>query len=196
MARIDKNRVQQLTKELRGLATPNHQNKYWKVKDNLTKEQLINLESLLAKESRKTRKGEHKWSKEIKEALFSLYPWLHPCCFLRNVREALNNDNYYQQIDKAEVTWQEKLNNSNNQLELEKYLNQTLSNQKKKREEKIADIFAFCLDYLNQGVKEDWRKRKNKTQMLLTLAENEWKNTKKEAFKEIINERIIEKMKF
>lgn len=109
MTRIDKNRVQQLVKELKGLAVPNHQHKVWELKDNLTQEQLINLENLLVKESRKTRKGEYKWNKEIKEALYSLYPWLHPCCFLRNVREALNNDNYYQQIEKAKTTWQEKM---------------------------------------------------------------------------------------
>ena len=112
MVRIDKNRVQQLEKELRGVAVPNHQYKYWKLKENLTKEQLISLERLLVKESRKTRKGEYKWNKEIKEALHSLYPWLHPCCFLRNVREALGNNDYYrqiEQIEKAEVTWQEKI---------------------------------------------------------------------------------------
>ena len=62
---------------------------------------------------------------------------------------------------------------NNNQAELARYLNQTLDNQNKKKEEKIAEIFDFCLDYLNQGVKEDWKKRRNKTQMLLTLAENE-----------------------
>lgn len=50
MTRIDKNRVQQLEKELRGMAIPNHQHKYWKLKDNLIKEQLISLERLLIKE--------------------------------------------------------------------------------------------------------------------------------------------------
>jgi hypothetical protein len=109
MARIDKNRVQQLIKELKDIAVPNHQYKYWKLKENLTQEKLINLENLLVKESRKTRKGDYKWNKEIKEALRSLYPWLHPCCFLRNVREALNSNNYYQQTEKTEITWQEKI---------------------------------------------------------------------------------------
>jgi len=109
MVRTDKNRVQQLEKDLKGLAVPNNQYKYWKLKENLTKEQLISLERLLVKESRKTRKGEYKWSKEIKGALSSLYPWLHPCCFLRNIREALDNDNYYQQIEQGERTWQEKI---------------------------------------------------------------------------------------
>jgi len=106
---INKNRVQQLEKELKDLAIPNHQYKYWKLKDNLTKEQLINLEKVLIKESKRIRKGEYKWSKEIEETLFALYPWLHPCCLLRNVREALNKDNYYPLIEQAEITWQEKI---------------------------------------------------------------------------------------
>ena len=78
MTRIDKNRVQQLTKELRGIAVPNHQYKKWELKEELTKEQLTFLEKLLIKESRKT-KAEH--SKEIKKALFllclqfSFTPW-------------------------------------------------------------------------------------------------------------------------
>ena len=109
MARIDKNRVQQLTEELRGIAVPNHQHKYWKLKDNLTKKKLIDLERLLVKEHKKTKREEHDWSKELKKALHSLYPWLHPCCLLRNVREALSDDNYYQQINKAEMTWQERM---------------------------------------------------------------------------------------
>ena len=201
MVRTDKNRVQQLEKELKGLAVPNHQYKYWKLKENLTKEQLINLERLLVKESRKTRKGEYKWSKEIKEikgALSSLYPWLHPCCSLRNIREALDNDNYYQQIEQGgrNIIGEKQKKTPNNQLELAKYLSQALSDQHQEKEEKIAEIFAFCLDYLNQGVKEDWRKRKHKTQMLLSLAENEWKNTKKQIFKDHINKELIEKMEF
>ena len=35
------------------------------------------------------------------------------------------------------------------------FLSRELSCQNKKREEKIAEIFAFCLDYLNQFEKED-----------------------------------------
>ena len=184
MVRIDKNRVQQLEKELKDLAVPNHQYKIWVLKEDLTKEQLIALEKLLVKEHKKTRREEHKWSKELKKALNSLYPWLHPCCLLRNVKVKIGM-----------IEAQQKSPN-NNQAELARYLNQTLDNQNKKKEEKIAEIFDFCLDYLNQGVKEDWKKRRNKTQMLLTLAENEWKNTKREAFKEIVNEGIIEKIKF
>jgi hypothetical protein len=133
------------------------------------------LENLLVKESRKTRSGH---SKEIKKALFALYPILHPCCLLRCVRN---------RIEKIGET---KKKVPDNQLELANYLSQALSNHKKKKEEKIEEIVNFCLDYLNQGVKEDWRKRKNKTQMLLTLTENELKNTKREAFNEIVNERM------
>lgn len=181
MTRIDKNKLQQLEKELKGLVIPNHQYKKWEVKESLTKEQLISLERLLTKEYKKTRREEHNWSKEIKRALQTLYPGLHACCFLRCVREKI---------------WEIQQQTPNNQLELAKYLSQALSNQKKSKEEKTEEVINFCLDFLNQGVKEDWRKRRNKTQMLLALAENEWKNTKKEAFKEIINEKVIERMKF
>jgi hypothetical protein len=52
------------------------------------------------------------------------------------------------------------------------------------------------LDYLNHGVKEDWRKKRNKVQILLTLTENELKSAKREAFKEIVNEKVINNMKF
>ena len=176
MVRIDKNRVEQLTKELKGIAAPNHQYKKWELKD-LTREQLIALEKLLEKEYRKTRKEEHNWSKELKKALFSLYPIIHPCCLLRCIREKLELTNLKSPDDQ--------------QLVLAKYLSRELSNQQKSKEEKAERIINFCLDYLNQGVKEDWRKSKNKTQILLTLAENEWKNTKREAFKEVVNERGI-----
>ncbi|CAG8828208.1 35000_t:CDS:2, partial [Gigaspora margarita] len=124
MVRIDKNRVQQLEKELKDIAVPNHQYK---------KEQLTSLENLLVKESRKTRREEHKEKLE---------------------KISLKSPN-------------------NQQLELAKYLNQELNNQRKSKEEKAERIINFCLDYLNQGVREDWRKSKNKTQILLTLAENE-----------------------
>jgi len=60
MVRIDKNRVQQLEKELKDLAVPNHQYKIWVLKEDLTKEQLIALEKLLVKEHKKTRREEHK----------------------------------------------------------------------------------------------------------------------------------------
>lgn len=86
MARIDQKKVQQLIKELRGVAVPNHQSKIWELKKDLTQEKLIGLERLLVKEYKKTRKKEH-WSKELKEVLNNLYPGLHPCCFLRNIRE-------------------------------------------------------------------------------------------------------------
>jgi len=183
MVRIDKNRVQQLEKELKGLVVPNHQYKKWEIKESLTKEQLISLERLLEKEFKKTRKEEHSWSKEIKRALHTLYPGLHACCLLRSVRE------------KIEEIQQKTLSSSSNH-QLAKYLSQELNNKQKNKEEKIEEIVNFCLDYLNQDIKENWRKRKNKTQILLTLAQNEWKNAKREAFKEIINEKVIERMKF
>ena len=62
---------------------------------------------------------------------------------------------------------------NNQQLELAKYLSQELIDKQKNKEEKIEGIVNFCLDYLNQDIKENWRKKKNRTQMLLTLAENE-----------------------
>jgi hypothetical protein len=39
--------------------------------------------------------------------------------------------------------------------QLIEFLSRELSCQNKKREEKIADIFTFCLEYLNQFEKED-----------------------------------------
>ena len=177
---MDKNKLQQLEKELKNLVIPNHQYRKWELKENLTKEQLISLEKLLIKEHKKTKKEEHNWSQEIKKVLNSLYPGLHACCFLRYIREKIEEIN---------------LKTLSNQ-QLVKYLSKELNNQQKSKEEKIGEIVNLCLNYLNQGVKENWRKKKNKTLMLLTLAENEWKNTKKEAFKEIINEKVIENMRF
>jgi len=49
MTRIDKNRVQQLEKELKGLVVPNHQYKKWELKEDLTKEQLKQLEEVMKK---------------------------------------------------------------------------------------------------------------------------------------------------
>ena len=56
------------------------------------------------------------------------------------------------------VEIKKKQDNCNCQIKDQKlieFLSRELSCQNKKREEKIAEIFAFCLDYLNQGVKED-----------------------------------------
>lgn len=177
MARIDKNRVQQLEKELKGIAVPNHQYKKWELKEDLTKEQLINLERLLEKESRKTKAGH---SKEIKKALFTLYPILHPCCLLREVRGRIAIIHQGGTPDKQQLV---------------NYLSQTLSNQKKSKEEKTEALINFCLNFLNQGVKEDWKQKKHKAQILLTLAENEWKGAKKEIFKEVVGKEI-NNMKF
>ena len=56
------------------------------------------------------------------------------------------------------VRIKKKEDNYNCQIEdkqLIEFLSRELSCQNKKREEKIAEIFAFCLDYLNQFEKED-----------------------------------------
>lgn len=53
------------------------------------------------------------------------------------------------------------------------FLSRELNCEHKKREEKIAEIFAFCLDYLNQFEKEDWKKKRNNVLLLLTMAETE-----------------------
>lgn len=76
------------------------------------------------------------------------------------------------------------------------FLSRELSCQNKKKEEKIAEIFAFCLDYLNQFEKEDWKKKRNNVLLLLTMAETEWKNTKKQVFESYVNKEIIKNMKF
>jgi len=54
----------------------------------------------------------------------------------------------------------------------------------------------FCLDYLNQFEKEDWKKKRNNVLLLLAMAETEWKNTKKQVFENYVNKEIIKKMKF
>jgi len=76
------------------------------------------------------------------------------------------------------------------------FLGRELNCQHKKREEKIAEILAFCLDYLNQFEKEDWKKKRNNALLILTLAETEWKNTKKQVFESYVNREIIKSMKF
>lgn len=98
---MNKNKVQQLAKELKGLIVPNHQYKKWELKENVTKEQLISLERVLEKEYKKTSEEEHDWSQEIKQVLNSLCPGLHACCLLRCVREKLLEEN--------ENTWQGKI---------------------------------------------------------------------------------------
>jgi len=67
MVRIDKNRVQQLEKELKGLVVPNHQYKKWEIKESLTKEQLISLERLLEKEFKKIKKIKKQEKRNIVE---------------------------------------------------------------------------------------------------------------------------------
>ena len=42
-----------------------------------------------------------------------------------------------------------------NNQQLIDFLSRELNCEHKKREEKIAEIFAFCLDYLNQFEKEE-----------------------------------------
>ena len=76
------------------------------------------------------------------------------------------------------------------------FLSRELNCQHKNKPEKIAEIFAFCLDYLNQFEKEDWKKKRNNVLLLLTMAETEWKNTKKQVFENYINKELIKNMKF
>ena len=76
------------------------------------------------------------------------------------------------------------------------FLSRELSCQNKNKPEKIAEIFAFCLDYLNQFEKEDWKKKRNNALLLLTMAEAEWKNTKKQVFENYVNKELIKNMKF
>ena len=83
-----------------------------------------------------------------------------------------------------------------NNQQLIDFLSSELNCEHKKREEKIAEIFAFCLDYLNQFEKEDWKKKRNNVLLLLTMAETEWKNTKKQVFESYINKEIIKNMRF
>jgi len=76
------------------------------------------------------------------------------------------------------------------------FLSRELDCPHKKKEEKVAEMLAFCLDYLNQFEKEDWKKKRNNALLLLTLAETEWKNTKKQVFESYVNREIIKNMKF
>lgn len=82
------------------------------------------------------------------------------------------------------------------QNQLTKFIEQELNNQEKTKEAKVEAILSFCLDKLNQGVTEEWKKRKLRAELLTTLAEHEVKTMKKEMFKDYINREIIRKMDF
>ena len=75
-------------------------------------------------------------------------------------------------------------------------IHQILDNKQKTKEEKIQALISFCLDQLNQGVKEEWQKRKIKAELLTILAEHETKIMKQEIFKEYVDKEIIKKMEF
>ena len=75
-------------------------------------------------------------------------------------------------------------------------IHQILDNKQKTKEEKIQALISFCLDQLNQGVKEEWQKRKIKAELLTILAEHETKIMKQEIFKDYVDKEIIKKMEF
>jgi len=73
---------------------------------------------------------------------------------------------------------------------------QILGNKQKTREEKMQALISFFLDRQNQGVKEEWQKRKIKAELLTVLAEHETKIMKQEIFKDYVDKEIIKKMEF
>ena len=75
-------------------------------------------------------------------------------------------------------------------------IHQILDNKQKTKEEKIQALISFCLDQLNQGVKEEWQKRKIKAELLTILAEHETKIMKQEIFKDYVDKEIIKKIEF
>lgn len=80
--------------------------------------------------------------------------------------------------------------------QITKFIHQELDNKQKTKEEKTQTIVSFLLDHLNQGVKEEWKKRKTKAELLIILAEHETKIMKKEIFKNYIDQEVIKKMEF
>ena len=75
-------------------------------------------------------------------------------------------------------------------------IHQILDNKQKTKEEKVQALISFCLDHLNQGVKEEWQKRRTKAELLTILAEHETKILKQEIFKDYVDKEIIKKMGF
>lgn len=76
------------------------------------------------------------------------------------------------------------------------FIHQELDNKQKTKEEKVQAIISFALDQLNQGVKEEWQKRRIKAELLTILAEHETKIMKQEIFKSYVDREIIKNMEF
>jgi len=64
----------------------------------------------------------------------------------------------------------------NNQLA--KVIEQEIHNPKKSKEEKAESIINFCLDFLEQDINQEWKTKKNKLLILLTLTEKECEKNK------------------
>ena len=62
--------------------------------------------------------------------------------------------------------------------QLAKVIQQEIHNPKKSKEEKAEALINFCLDFLEQDINQEWKTKKNKLLILLTLTENECKKNK------------------
>ncbi len=76
------------------------------------------------------------------------------------------------------------------------FIHRELDNKQKTKQEKIQAIISFSLDQLNQGVKEEWQRRRIKAELLTILAEHETKIMKREIFKSYVDQEVIKKMEF
>jgi len=108
---------------------------------------------------------------------------------------------YFSKTGQNEKAWKillkgHKCPASCQRCQLTNFIHQELENQQKTKEEKAEAILSFCLDHLNQGMKEEWEKRKMKAELLTILAEHETKIMKQEIFRNYIDKEIIKKMEF
>jgi len=62
--------------------------------------------------------------------------------------------------------------------QLAKVIEKEIHNPKKSKEEKAEAIINFCLDFLDQDINAEWKNKKNKLLILLTLTENECRKNK------------------
>ena len=62
--------------------------------------------------------------------------------------------------------------------QLAKVIQQEIHNPNKSKEEKAEALINFCLDFLEQDINQEWKTKKNKLLILLTLTENECKKNK------------------
>lgn len=102
---------------------------------------------------------------------------------------------------KKEEAWKillkgHKCPNTCQHCQITNFIHRELDNKQKNKEEKTQAIISFCLDRLNQGVKEEWQKRRIKAELLTILAENETKIMKREMFKSYVDQEIIKKIEF